>query len=61
MEKVWLRPPVGQGEPKEIEATPENLVPVMVAGWTQCDPPTTREEVTPDVRNADAGTSDLLR
>jgi hypothetical protein len=36
---VWLAPPFGQGEPKEVEATPAVLVPLLVAGWSQCDPP----------------------
>jgi hypothetical protein len=49
MHTVWLMPPWGRGEPKEVEATPEVLVPLMVAGWTQCQPPTTTttEEVIP--------------
>ena len=55
-EKVFMRAP--DGEVQEVEATPEQLVPRMVRGWQQCEP---REEVTPDVRDADAGTSDLLR
>ena len=38
-ERVWLRPPHGQGEPKQVEAKPELLVPLMIAGWSQCDPP----------------------
>ncbi len=38
-ETVWMRPPFGKGEPKEVEATPEVLTPLMVAGWTQCAPP----------------------
>ena len=46
MPKVWMRPPDG-GEPKEVEAAPEVLVPLMVQGWSQCDPP---EEVREDVR-----------
>ena len=44
-EKVWMRLP--GGEPKEVEATPEILVPLLVQGWSQCDPP---EEVREDVR-----------
>jgi hypothetical protein len=49
MHTVWLMPPWGRGEPKEVEATPEVLVPLMVAGYTQCPPPTTTndEEVIP--------------
>ena len=48
-ESVWLRPPYGQGEPKQVEATPELLVPLMISGWSQCPPPSAKEEVTPDV------------
>ena len=36
---VWLRPPWGEGEPKEFDAAPEALVPAMVAGWSQRAPP----------------------
>jgi hypothetical protein len=36
---VWMMPPFGKGEPKEVEATPEVLTPMMVAGWNQCAPP----------------------
>ena len=39
MDKVWMMPPFGEGEPKEVDATPEVLVPLMNTGWTQCDPP----------------------
>jgi hypothetical protein len=39
-DKVWMMPPFGEGEPKEVEATPEVLTPLMVAGWSQCEPPT---------------------
>ena len=49
-DRVWLRPPFGQGEPKAFEAKPEVLVPAMVAGWTQCDPPAS-EEVTTNVHD----------
>jgi hypothetical protein len=55
-ETVLMRSP--DGEVQEVEATPEQLVPRMIRGWQQCDP---REEVTPDVCDADAGTTDLLR
>lgn len=48
-ERVWLRPPYGQGEPKQVEAKSELLVPLMVAGWSQCPSPNTNEEVKPDV------------
>lgn len=50
-EKVWLRPPYGEGDPKEVEATPEVLTPLMVAGWAQCDPPARREEVNKNVHD----------
>jgi hypothetical protein len=49
--RVWLRPPFGQGEPKEVEATPDVLTPLIVAGWSQCDPPADDKEVTPDVHD----------
>ena len=52
---VWMRPPFGEGEPKEVEATPEVLVPLMTQGWNQCDPPasgsTAGQEVTTDVHD----------
>jgi hypothetical protein len=35
---VWMRPPDG-GPPKEVPADPVELVPLMVAGWSQCEPP----------------------
>ncbi len=37
-ERVWMRPPDG-GPPQKFEATQEVLVPLMVAGWNQCQPP----------------------
>ena len=43
--KVWLRPPHGQGEPQEVEAAPDVLVPLMVAGWSQCEAPEGQAEV----------------
>ncbi len=46
---VWLRPPFGAGEPKEVEAKPEILIPLMVAGWSQCEPSANKQEVTEDV------------
>lgn len=49
--KVWLRPPWGEGEPKEFEARPDILVPLMVAGWSQCEPPAPKEEVKEDVHD----------
>jgi hypothetical protein len=46
-----MRPPWGQGEPKEVEATPEALVPMMTMGWSQCEPPEKKEEVEADVHD----------
>ena len=39
MDTVWLAPPWGKDEPKEVEATPALVARLMVAGWRQCDPP----------------------
>jgi hypothetical protein len=47
--KVWLKPPFGAGEPKEVEATPDVLTPMLVAGWSQCEPPANKQEVTTHV------------
>jgi len=44
------------GEAREVDASPDVLVPLMIRGWQQ-----KQEEVTPDVRSTDAGNSDLLR
>ena len=49
--RVWMRPPWGCGEPKEVEATPEILSTMMTAGWSQCEPPATEEEVTTNVHD----------
>ena len=49
MDKVFMRPPFGVGEPKEVDATPEILVPLMVAGWTQCGQPMNHQEVNANV------------
>ncbi len=40
-------------EPEEVEATPQVLIPRLVAGWSQCPPParTEKQEVKPDVDN----------
>ena len=54
-ETVLMRSP--EGEVQEVEAMPAALVPLMIRGWRQV----TEEEVTPDVRRADAGNPDLLR
>ena len=48
-DRVWLLPPHGQGEPKQVEANRDTLVPLMVAGWSQCPPPQKKNEVKPDV------------
>ncbi|WP_321471482.1 hypothetical protein [uncultured Paludibaculum sp.] len=45
-DRVWMAPPDG-GEPQQIEAKPEILVPLMITGWAQCAPP--QPEVKPDV------------
>ena len=50
-DKVWIKPPFGVGEPKEVEATPDVLTPYMVAGFSQCDPPAVKEEVTTNVHD----------
>jgi len=50
-DRVYMKPPFGLGEPKEVDATPEILVPLMLAGWTQCDPPKRVEEVTKNVHD----------
>ena len=49
MEKVWMMPPWGQGEPVEVEATPDVLTPLMVSGYSQCEPPAKSQEVTTHV------------
>ena len=49
MDKVLMKPPFGVGEPKEVDAAPETLSILMVAGWTQCDPPKNTAEVNTDV------------
>ena len=48
--RVWMKPPFGLGEPKEVEAKSELIVPLMNAGWSQCEPPASNdEEVTEHV------------
>ena len=42
---VWLKPPWGEGAPVEVEATPEILSPMMVSGYSQCEPPANTQEV----------------
>jgi hypothetical protein len=44
---VYMRPPFGDGEIRKVEAKPDVLTPLMVAGWNQCDPPAADEEVIP--------------
>lgn len=48
MGTVWLSPPFGAGEPIEVDAKPEVLVPLLVAGYNQCAPPqmVNKEETT---------------
>lgn len=47
-----MMPPFCAGEPIEVDATPETLVPLMVAGYNQCAPPqTVNEEETTDVHD----------
>ena len=46
-----MQPTFGAGEPKEVEATPDVLTPLMVAGWSQCDPPANEQEVTTNVHD----------
>ena len=46
MPTVWMLPPWGQGEPIEVDATPDVLTPFMVAGYRQCEPPENYQEVT---------------
>ena len=50
-DKVWMKPPFGVGEPKEVVAAPDVLTPLMVTGWSQCDPPAANEEVTTNVHD----------
>ena len=45
MATVWLVPPWGEGAPVEVEATPDILTPMMVAGFSQCAPPASAQEV----------------
>ena len=44
-DSVWLRSHAG-GAPIEVEATPAVMIPLMVRGYVQCEPP---EEVTEHV------------
>ena len=49
MQTIWLRPPFGVGEPIEVDATPDVLTPLMVLGYSQCEPPVKAQEVTEQV------------
>jgi hypothetical protein len=51
MDKVLMKPPFGVGEPKEVDATPEVLTPLMISGCCQCDPPPATQEATTDVHD----------
>jgi hypothetical protein len=57
-EQVVLISP--DGDVRHVEARPDILVPLMVRGYRQLTEHED-EEVTPDVRDADAGNTDLLR
>lgn len=37
-ELIWIKNN-RTGETKQVEHTPESIVPLMVAGWSQCEPP----------------------
>ena len=50
-DKVWMKPPFGVGEPKEVDATPDVLTPLMVTGWSQSDSPAVNEEVATNVHD----------
>ncbi len=43
-DRVFLQAPYG-GEIREVEATPEVLIPLLVAGWHQVAAPEGRELV----------------
>lgn len=46
MATIWMMPPWGEGTPVEVEPKPELLTPMMVAGYSQCEPPAHTQEVT---------------
>jgi hypothetical protein len=50
-EFVYMRAPWGGTEVRKVEAKPELIGPLMVAGWSQCDPPANDKEVTTDVHD----------
>ena len=43
-DRVWLAPPDG-GEPKEVDATPDVLIPLLVQGWRQVEAPQEEDDV----------------
>ena len=50
-EFVYMRAPWGGTEVRRVEAKPELIALLMVAGWSQCEPPTSEQEVTTDVHD----------
>ena len=53
-ETVCMIPPYGQGDPREVEATPVQLLPLMNTGWSQCPPPEKENHVDDETpRNPD--------
>jgi hypothetical protein len=50
-EFVYMRASWGGTEVRKVEAKPELIGPLMVAGWSQCDPPANDKEVTTDVHD----------
>jgi hypothetical protein len=50
-EFVYMRAPWGGTEVRRVEAKPELIALLMVAGWSQCGPPTNEQEVTTDVHD----------
>lgn len=48
---VYMRPPWGDGEIRKVEAKPEILTPLMVAGWSQCGPLANDEEAPTNVHD----------
>ncbi len=46
VDRVFLQAPYG-GEIREVEATPEVLVPLLVQGWYQVPPPADHEPAAP--------------
>ena len=48
-EFVFMRPPWGEGEIQKVEAKPDVIGPMMVAGWSQCEPPAVAPVITQEV------------